>query len=390
MILLLLRHLFNDADVKPFDATNHLASECFGGETTSKTYDSSSDKFMDLSFEKTNSAYMLFYEKKRPTNNQQHNNQPVVDQPEQIVRAESINDSLMKSIWSDNIKFMNDKQILDHAYFNFVWQMCNYVPRAIICSAKNTVANSNGASPSLTSLILATKLGISFILEVYVHSRDKPQIIHWVEMLTKYFNASSDACLWLINYLCDSPGDSNGFQWCTKVFFKCPNSALRHMCQTLFLVALNKVFKKNQQLTEKFIQFFVGLINLYKSTKERKRGNNMIAAAGCKFNVRFMPEYFNFLLEFARGGMEQCLILIKAGAIDRCCKFYLANRHPKTSAQRRHIKQMSLVLGVAGPNPVRKTNNSSMKTAVVDDQGITEQEHRSNSERKQKRTKVIL
>ena len=28
----------------------------------SKTYDSVTDKFMDFSFEKTNSAYMLFYE----------------------------------------------------------------------------------------------------------------------------------------------------------------------------------------------------------------------------------------------------------------------------------------------------------------------------------------
>lgn len=53
--------LFNDAEVKPFDPSQ-LAAECFGGEMTSKTYDSVTDKFMDFSFEKTNSAYMLFYE----------------------------------------------------------------------------------------------------------------------------------------------------------------------------------------------------------------------------------------------------------------------------------------------------------------------------------------
>lgn len=32
----------------------------------SKTYDSVTDKFMDFSFEKTNSAYMLFYELSPP------------------------------------------------------------------------------------------------------------------------------------------------------------------------------------------------------------------------------------------------------------------------------------------------------------------------------------
>ena len=53
---------FNDAEVKPFDP-NQIASECFGGEMNSRTYDQVTDKFMDLSIEKTNSAYMLFYER---------------------------------------------------------------------------------------------------------------------------------------------------------------------------------------------------------------------------------------------------------------------------------------------------------------------------------------
>jgi hypothetical protein len=53
---------FNDAEVKFFDP-NQIASECFGGEMSSRTYDQVTEKFMDLSIEKTNSAYMLFYEK---------------------------------------------------------------------------------------------------------------------------------------------------------------------------------------------------------------------------------------------------------------------------------------------------------------------------------------
>ena len=53
---------FNDAEVKQFDPSQ-LASECFGGEMNSRTYDQVTDKFMDLSIEKTNSAYMLFYER---------------------------------------------------------------------------------------------------------------------------------------------------------------------------------------------------------------------------------------------------------------------------------------------------------------------------------------
>lgn len=58
--------LFNDAEVKQFDPSQ-IEAECFGGEMTSKTYDTVTEKYLDFSFEKTNSAYMLFYER-CPTN----------------------------------------------------------------------------------------------------------------------------------------------------------------------------------------------------------------------------------------------------------------------------------------------------------------------------------
>ena len=51
-------YLFNDAEVKPFDPCQ-IASECFGGEMTSKTYDSVTDKFMDFSFEKVSDLKAL-------------------------------------------------------------------------------------------------------------------------------------------------------------------------------------------------------------------------------------------------------------------------------------------------------------------------------------------
>lgn len=77
--------LFNDAEVKIFDPSQ-IATECFGGEmivrliasnfsnqikthfyhSQSKTYDSVTEKYLDFSFEKTNSAYMLFYERRSP------------------------------------------------------------------------------------------------------------------------------------------------------------------------------------------------------------------------------------------------------------------------------------------------------------------------------------
>lgn len=68
--------LFNDAEVKQFDPSQ-IEAECFGGEMTSKTYDTVTEKYLDFSFEKTNSAYMLFYER---VSSHQSNNETQSDQ----------------------------------------------------------------------------------------------------------------------------------------------------------------------------------------------------------------------------------------------------------------------------------------------------------------------
>ena len=317
--MFLKRHLFNDAEVKPFDASNQLASECFGGETTSKTYDSSADKFMDLSFEKTNSAYMLFYEKQKPIPKSAIDVNIKTNGNETNISGGG--DELIKSIWTDNIKFMNDKQILEHAYFNFVWQMCDHVPRTILMS-EQTVKEEEVTA---TSLFHATKLGVSFVLDVYVHARDKANMLQWIDLLVKHLNESREACSWLLDYMCAAGSSS-----CAKIFFKCPNSPVRHMIQRLVLVALTRVLNEDRLCVTKFMHFYLELISVKKNRAIKKCDTQNPAA---KFNIRFMCEYFALLFEFARIGLDECLILIRAGAIEKCSEFYLTHRRPHNFRQ---------------------------------------------------------
>lgn len=53
--------LFNDAEVRQFDP-DQLGDECFGGEQH-KQFEHPSDRFLDFGLEKTNSAYMVFYQR---------------------------------------------------------------------------------------------------------------------------------------------------------------------------------------------------------------------------------------------------------------------------------------------------------------------------------------
>ncbi|KAF3852696.1 hypothetical protein F7725_006051 [Dissostichus mawsoni] len=174
-------YLFNDAEVKPFDSAQ-LASECFGGEMTTKTYDSVTDKFMDFSFEKTHSAYMLFYKR---------------------VELEEEN--------GKDFSFDVSPDLLE---VPFMWQLCSSIP---------------------STLPDPKALSTSFVLETFIHSKEKPTMLQWIELLTKQFNNSQAACEWFL----DRMADDNW--WPMQILIKCPNQIVRQMFQRLCIHVIQRL-----------------------------------------------------------------------------------------------------------------------------------------------------
>ncbi|XP_072159450.1 LOW QUALITY PROTEIN: ubiquitin carboxyl-terminal hydrolase 34 [Bemisia tabaci] len=236
-------YLFNDAEVKHFNP-NQIAAECFGGEMMSKTYDTVTDKFMDLSFEKTNSAYMLFYEltseetlEEREKNEKDglegnskeidvspNSSAHVSESPKPIdshVSNIKLSADLENWIWEDNRKFLHDKNIFEHTYFQFMWQICGYIPQ--------TMENPQ----ELTEI--ATQLSTSFILETFIHAKEKPTMVQWVELLTKQFDTSSKACQWFLTYMSETKW------WPIQILIKCNNQMVRQMFQRLCIHVINRL-----------------------------------------------------------------------------------------------------------------------------------------------------
>ena len=46
-----------------------------------------------------------------------------------------LNKELGDWIAKDNAQFVQDKNIFDHGYFGFMWQVCGFVPTTIECTA---------------------------------------------------------------------------------------------------------------------------------------------------------------------------------------------------------------------------------------------------------------
>ncbi|EAT35899.1 AAEL011975-PA, partial [Aedes aegypti] len=434
--------LFNDAEVKLFDPSQ-IAAECFGGEMTSKTYDSVTEKYLDFSFEKTNSAYMLFYEwrSNKGSNIQRDqvskpstctsgasmtsiSEQPVTsssssafassgpcttasigasisendspselplpsppsiaavlppvnirdaaDQTERIIlkhpgEAPSVVDNLntlskcdidvkpsLRStvgvvpslasvpgqptissalqpctssaaapsglslvglgkeleewIWQDNRHFLQDRNIFEHTYFNFMWQICGHIPQTLL------------ALPDITCI--AAQLSVSFFIETFIHAKEKPTMVLWVELLTKQFNASQEACEWFLSHMSAEPW------WPVQVLIQCPNQMVRQMFQRLVIHVIQRLRQSHSALYLKVESDEDGneIIGNVSCVTRFIKSLIMLMEHGARAHLRHLSEFFGLLYEFSRMGEEEALFLLRINVIRSVADFYLGHK----------------------------------------------------------------
>ncbi|XP_021379697.1 ubiquitin carboxyl-terminal hydrolase 34-like isoform X3 [Mizuhopecten yessoensis] len=305
-------YLFNDAEVKPFDPSQ-IATECFGGEMTSKTYDSVTDKFMDFSFEKTNSAYMLFYERCPAKKDTEEPNKLLEVEPVQKFNFE-LSKELAEWIWQDNMHFLQDKNIFEHTYFGFIWQICGYIPTTL------------SKDPQLQVSLRASQLSTSFVLETLIHAKEKPTMLQWIELLTKQFNTCPSACEWFLDHMAESDW------WPIQILIKCPNQMVRQMFQRLLIHVISQLRSAHMDLyLQPFIEGDDGEIDVSelgtKSCVTRFIKKMLtIIEHGVRPHSKYLTEYFAFLLEFAKMGDEECFFLINSNAISTMIGFYMGQK----------------------------------------------------------------
>lgn len=309
-------YLFNDAEVKPFDPSQ-IASECFGGEVTSKTYDSVTDKFMDFSFEKTNSAYMLFYERK-PISSRTEEELRIIDQDPPPKFNFELTKELGEWIWQDNTQFLQDNNIFEHTYFGFMWQICGYIPTTL------------PKDPDTQVSLKAAQLSTSFVLETLIHSKEKPTMLQWIELLTKQFNSCPAACEWFLDHMAESDW------WPQQILIKCPNQMVRQMFQRLLIHVISQLKPAHMELyLQPLIESDDGEIDISelgsKSCVTRFIKKMLsILDHGVRPHSKFLTEYFAFLLEFAKMGDEESFFLINVNAISTMVNFYLGQKQAET------------------------------------------------------------
>nr|XP_023025188.1 ubiquitin carboxyl-terminal hydrolase puf [Leptinotarsa decemlineata] len=307
--------LFNDAEVKPFDP-NQIAAECFGGEMTSKTYDSVTDKFMDFSFEKTNSAYMLFYERCPVDRGSSTADEATSSRAPSPAATIELSKELEDWIWRDNMHFIEDKNIFEHTYFNFMWQICGYIPQTL-----------PPIEPNVTQK--AAQLSTTFFIETFIHAKEKPTMVQWVELVTKQFNACQEACIWFLDHMAQNTW------WPVQVLLKCPNQMVRQMFQRLCIHVIqrlkqsqSKLYLESGDMSEMSERKLVDSSNIGNSSCVTRFIRMLLSLMehGAKAHLKHLTEYFGFLYEFSKMGEDESKFLLAVGAINTMVHFYLGQK----------------------------------------------------------------
>ncbi|XP_072031378.1 LOW QUALITY PROTEIN: ubiquitin carboxyl-terminal hydrolase 34-like [Amphiura filiformis] len=296
-------YMFNDAEVKPFDSAQ-LAAECFGGEMTTKTYDSVTDKYMDFSFEKTHSAYMLFYQRCEPGDTK-----PKVPQEQTV----ELSKELAEWIWCDNMHYLRDRYIFDHNYMHFMWQVCSYLPSTL-------------PEPPQVQLH-ASKLTTSFVLETLIHAREKPTMLQWMELMTKQFRTCQAACEWFLDYM------SKDDWWPQQILIKCPIQTIRQLFQRLCVHVIRQLREKHAPLYlhpivdgEEVEDLPSEEIGDFSCVTRFIKKLLTVLEHGVRPQCKHLTEYFSVLIDFAKIGDDEAQFLTSVEAISIMANFYLGTK----------------------------------------------------------------
>ncbi|OQS02233.1 ubiquitin-specific protease [Thraustotheca clavata] len=173
---------YDDEDVSPFDPAN-IEAECFGG--TQKRTSSWNGVTNTMEMEVFSNALMLFYEKIVPTAS-----------PEPVVPVSP----LANEVWLANDIFLKHSYVFDSEFHDFMKEIV-----------------------STTGTIEWYKLGLTFILDVVLHSREKKGLNRWLQLLVGAFTAHPELVQWLLKQCLGEKKQS----WLVAYLFECPDTNAR-------------------------------------------------------------------------------------------------------------------------------------------------------------------
>lgn len=190
----------------------------------------------------------------------------------------------------------------------------------------STLASSN-------TVYMSVQLSVSFFLETFIHAKEKPTMVVWVELLTKQFNANEEACEWFLSHMATEPW------WTVQVLIQCPNQMVRQMFQRLVIHVIQRLRPTHHMLYEEYEGDEANgqLLGSASCVTKFIRSLLMLLENGAKQHQRHLSEFFGLLYEFARMGEEEALFMLEINVIRSVVDFYLGHKSHNNVSVEDHL-----------------------------------------------------
>lgn len=189
-------------------------------------------------------------------------------------------------------------------------------------------------------------------------------MVLWVELLTKQFNASQEACEWFLQHMSQEPW------WPVQVLIQCPNQMVRQMFQRLVIHVIQRLrplhfaLYLQSETDEEGTETIGGMSCVTKFVKSLI----LLLENGAKAHLRHLTEFFGLLYEFSRMGEEETKFLLQINVIKSVADFYLGHKNQDCvrteSDDQTNISQPQLLLQIDSTSD--NDENSSDETLSVE------------------------
>ncbi|KAJ3092507.1 hypothetical protein HK102_006495 [Quaeritorhiza haematococci] len=301
---------FNDSVVEPFDP-NNIANLCFGGVDSSFQWDEQQKKNVARFNTKTYNAYMLFYDRVGAVHD----------------GVTKVPDDVFKTIWDQNRDFLNDKNIYDAGYFQFIWKVTQSL------SSDQLSQMSDGIDLQFRLI----ELGTRFFIGTLAHAKDRANLGEWVAFLKNHIEQHLDGCIWFLTSIFENQSTLD------QLLLLCYVADVREAFVELVISAIMTLRKAwyaeaddNGMITEISPDTSSDHDMNATATKYEMAISTYIVALGSLLPKAFIywrhfDEYFYLLLRISELGSLEREIMVKKGLLRGLIDFYLADLSPLVS-----------------------------------------------------------
>ena len=140
---------YDDTSVEPYDP-KCLEDDCFGGSYVHKT-NTAGEEAQTLTYEKPNSAYILFYEKKKKKSKKESHDSHMSDVAEVSAGVVDLNmnPEMALMVEKDNLQATYRANLFEKSYFNFALDQLRTALKLLVHSPSANATEKSGASAAI-------------------------------------------------------------------------------------------------------------------------------------------------------------------------------------------------------------------------------------------------